>query len=246
MDPLNDNVFRDLEKLNFTVNESKVYLTLIKLGPSKAGTLAKEAKLDRSSTYNALTSLVKKGIISTIFKNERTTYIPEDPKKIVDYFKEKEEIANNIIPGLQEQFKFRAEKSTVKLFQGYKGIKTVFQNILDTCGDHGSYSLISSEGKFSEKMPYYAPIFSKRREMKKIKTRVLVREGRKVTNPNQYKEYRYFPSDIISPATINIYGNKVSIVIWEDTPQAVVIESQDVAKSFESYFQFMWKNAKKK
>ena len=74
MDIYQDSLFRDLEKLNFTVNESKVYLSLLKLGPSLAGRISKESNLDRSSTYNALRLLLKKGIVSTIFESKRTTY----------------------------------------------------------------------------------------------------------------------------------------------------------------------------
>ena len=75
-----------LERLNFSVNESKVYLTLLRIGASLAGRIAKEAQLDRSSTYNALKLLIERGIVSTVFENKRTTYVPADPKKIIDYF----------------------------------------------------------------------------------------------------------------------------------------------------------------
>ena len=37
------SVIEDLERLGFTVNESKVYTRLITLGPSLAGRIAKEA-----------------------------------------------------------------------------------------------------------------------------------------------------------------------------------------------------------
>ena len=58
-----------------------------------AGKISKEANLDRSSTYAALKLLVKRGLISTYFENKRTTFVPEDPKKILDYFAEKQEEA---------------------------------------------------------------------------------------------------------------------------------------------------------
>jgi HTH-type transcriptional regulator, sugar sensing transcriptional regulator len=245
MDMFQGTLFRDLEKLNYSINESKVYLTLIKIGSSLAGDIAKEAQLDRSSTYNALKSLVERGVVSTVYENKRTIFVPENPKKIVDYYREKEEIAKKIIPKLQEQYKFKKEKSTVKLFRGNKGVKTVFQDILDSNEKGDTYFVMGSEGHFSNQMPYYAPIFTKRKELKKIKTKVLMRESRRKKETTKFSSYRTIPSEVESPTTVNIYADKVAIFIWDETPQAILIENKTVKKTFENYFEFMWKNAKK-
>jgi len=238
------DIYSDLEKLNFSVNESKVYLTLIRLGPSFAGRISKEANLDRSSTYNALKQLVQRGIVSTVFEKKRTIYVPADPKKIVDYFKEKEEIANTIIPKLRELFALKKEKKSVMLFQGFKGIKTICQDILDSM-EGKEYYVTGSEGQFRERMPYYAPLFKKIKEQRKIKTKMLVREGRIELAKWKLTEYRGVPSDVESPATINIYDGKVAIFIWDEKPEAVLIENERVSQTLKNYFDFMWKHAKK-
>jgi len=244
MDIYQEPLFRDLEKLNFSVNEAKVYITLLRIGSSFAGAIAKEGHLDRSSTYNALKLLIERGIVSTLFENKRTIYVPEDPKKIIDYFQEKQEIAQKIIPALKAQFNVQKPQSAVKLFMGYKGLKTIFQQILDNTAEKESYYVLGSEGEFGRKMPYYAPIFQKRRELKKIKTKLLVREGRITKSENKFSEYKSIPLDVPSPATINIFGDKVAIMIWEETPQGIVIENASVARTFERYFELLWKGAK--
>ncbi len=242
MDVFQDPLFRDLEKLNFTVNEAKVYLTLIKIGASLTGKISKESRLDRSSTYNALKALIERGIVTTIHENKRTIFVPEDPKKILDYYKEKEEVAKSIIPRLSKQFSYSKQKTDVKLFRGFKGLKTVFQEILDQGND---YIVLGSEGQFGKRMPYYAPIFRKRKELAKIKTKSIIRESREKLTKGKFTEYRKVPSDVESPATINIYDDKVAIFIWEEAVKAVLIENKDVAKTLENYFNFMWKHAKK-
>lgn len=244
MNPNQDSLFRDLEKLNFSVNESKVYLTLIKLGSSLAGKIAKEAHLDRSSAYNALKALTQRGIVSTIFENKRTIYVPANPKKIVNYFQEKEELAKRIIPNLEKQFRQSEEKSSVQLFQGFKGLKTIFEDILDCCDGRNELLVMGTEGKFTEKMPYFAPIFRKRKEQRKIRTRLLVREGRTKKKRGTYTKAREVPSDVISPATINIYRGKIAMLIWDEQPKAILIENLSLSKTFKNYFNFMWKNSK--
>jgi|TARA_Y100000034_G_C6875103_1_gene400087 sugar-specific transcriptional regulator TrmB len=245
MDIFSDTTFRDLEKLNFSVNESKVYLVLIKIGSSLAGRISKEANLDRSSTYNALKMLVEKGIVSTVHENKRTIFVPANPKKIVDYFKEKQELANKIVPFLKERYSLKKEKKNITLFQGYKGLKTIFQDILSSCNKNEEYLIIASEGQFGEKMPYYAPLFRKLKLEKKIKTKMLIREGRNKKTKSPHTQYKVLPSDVISPATINIYNGKVAIFIWEEKPEAILIKNKEVSETFKNYFNFVWKHAKK-
>jgi len=243
--PVYQGSIRDLEKLNFTINEAKVYLTLINIGSSLAGKIAEDAGLDRSSTYNALKSLMEKGIVSTVYENKRTIYVPSDPKKIIDYFKEKEEIANRIIPILKENYSVKKEKKNILLFKGFKGLKTVFQDILDSCNEKDEIYVMGSEGQFNEMMPYYSPIFRKGKELKKIKTKMLIRDNIIKKDKGKYTEYKKIPADVSSPATINIYNGKVAIFVWEDTnPEAILIENERVSKTFKNYFNFIWKNAK--
>ena len=245
MDIFKNPLYRDLEKLNYSTNESKVYLTLLKLGPSLAGKVSKEAQLDRSSTYNALNALIKRGVVSTVHENKRTIFVPENPKKILDYYKEKEEIAKQIIPNLQKQFAFQKKESTVKLYQGYKGIKTVFQDILDSSEEGSTYLYMGGEGMFGQKMPYYAPMFTKLKAEKKISSKSLIRLGREIKKKRPHNEYKGVPSETISPANISIYQDKVAIIIWDETPKGIIIENADVSKTLGSYFKFMWQHAKK-
>jgi sugar-specific transcriptional regulator TrmB len=246
MDVFSDKMFRDLEKLNYSVNESKAYLTLLRTGASLAGNIAKSASLDRSSTYNALKSLVQRGVVSTIHENKRTIYVPENPKKIVDYYKEKEEIAKRIIPSLEKQFTYTKKVSSVKLFTGFKGVKTVFQDMIDSSDSKTTHFVLGSEGYFSDLMPYYSPHFRKMKAKKRIRSKILMRTSREKRSKSKYTEYRSVPSDVESPATINVYEDKVAIFIWGDTPESILIENKNVSKTLMNYFTFMWKHAKVK
>lgn len=234
-----------LERLGYTVNEAKVYLALLKIGSSFAGRIAKETELDRSSTYNALKGLVQRGVVSTVHQTKRTTFVPENPKKIIDHFEEKKEMAKNIIPKLQEQFHASKQKKSVKLFQGYKGVKTIMQDIIDSSDETVTNYVLGSGGQFNMRMPHYAPLFRKKMESKKIKNKILVRQKEDKIKGRKFTEYKIIPSDIESPATINIYDDKVAILIWEEIPQTILIQNKKVSKTLETYFKFMWENTKK-
>jgi len=236
------NEYEELEKLGFSKNEAKVYLALLKLGSSLAGKIAKETLLDRSSTYSALKVLHKKGVISTYFENKRTIFSPEDPKRLMDYFIEKQEIAKNVITKLKEVPSSTQKSQTIKLYRGYKGMKSVLNEILELSNNKSPYYIMGSQGQFRRHMPYYAPIFRKIKLERKIKTKIITKEL--PDKRSKLSEYGVVPSDVDSPATINIYSGKVAIFLWDDN-QAIVIDNPAVARTFENYFSFMWKYAKK-
>lgn len=242
-----ESLVYELEYLGFTPNEAKVYLVLLRIGHAQAGRIATECRLERTSTYNALKKLTQAGVVSSVIESNKQTFSVSEPKKILDMFKEKEERAMRIIPQLQELRKFEREKESIIKFRGYAGIKTVFNEILNSCKAGEEYLIFGSENQFSKKMPVYAEIYVARKDKKKIKARILVNEKLRSfgSKMSKYTEVRYVPNEVRSLSNINVYKNKVAIFIWSEIPEAIIIDNKDTADSFRSYFEFMWNCAKK-
>lgn len=233
-------IVKTLEKIGFSPNEIKVYLTLNDHGSMKAGRLSKLAHLDRSSAYNAIKLLQEKGFVSHVFVGKVKWFQAVGPKRILDYLKEQEEDVESILPDLQERHKRKKIEGQVRLFKGIKGVKTVFLDIIRTGKDN---YVFGSEGQFSTIMPEFAYQFDRMKKEKGIKTQLILRKGRKEID-GKLSEHRYLPNIAESPAVTNIYGDKVAIIIWTDEPEGIIIENSAVAKAYKSYFDTMWKHAK--
>ena len=235
-----------LKKIGLGHNESKIYLTLIKLGPSMAGKIAKESNIDRSASYDSLKALLKKGLVSYAIEANRKKFSAANPEKLKSYLKEKEELVDSVLVGLKEMYKDTEEKSQVNMFKGMKGIKTVFDDILHNA--KGKENLvIDSSGKFGERMPYYMPHFVKEVEKSKIKIRHIVRRDKaQELHPSKTTEIRFFPK-VVGEQTIttNIYADKVALILWTDVPEAVIIKNKAAAEAYRSYFEILWKSANK-
>jgi hypothetical protein len=52
------------------------------------------------------------------------------------------------------------------------------------------------------------------------------------------------PKDIKLPSISVIYGDKVAFAIFQKPYYAIVIESKDLAQSYQSLFEYLWKIAK--
>ena len=235
-----EDVVEKLRFLGLTKIESKVYLALLKLGANLAGKVSKEAQLNRTTTYYALKSLIDKGLASYVVQANRKWFKATTPEILLELLKEKEEEAKRIIPALTELYHAPKEEHNVTLYYGLKGVKSVFQNILR---EGKPNFVMDSEGQFTEKMPFYAPHFIREVERIKIPIKHIVRRGVDI-NPTKTTEVRYIPRETKSESVINIYGNKVAIIIWTDPPEAVIIKNKAAADSFKSYFDILWKAAK--
>ncbi|MEM4641300.1 MAG: helix-turn-helix domain-containing protein [Candidatus Pacearchaeota archaeon] len=233
-----------LERFGLSSNEAKVYLTLLKLGSAMAGKIAKEAMLDRTSCYDSLKRLLKKGLISYALEANRKLFKSEDPKKLLLFLKEKQEDIEKIMPELLSIYKKEKEKYNVTLYKGYKGIKSVFEDILKEA--KGKENLvIDSSGVFVEKMPYYAPHFIKGLEKNKIRVRHIVRKGKNI-HPSKTTEVRFFSKKLKeTTVTTNIYNDKIAIILWTDVPEAIIIENKGAADCYRDYFEILWEHAEK-
>jgi len=230
--------------LGFSDNEVKVYIALLKVGKSKAGRIAKECSLDRTSVYNSLKKLLEKGMVASILESSRQVFSPADPSKIIDFFREQEERAKMIVPELEKMKGFTREKENILNFRGFAGIKTVLNDILKSCKNGEEYLIMGSERQLSDKMPEFAQIFVARKDKKKLKAKILIRETLRSKVMSKYTKVRYLPSNIISPSVTNIYAGKVAIILWSEIPEAIIIDNEATAQTYKSYFEFMWANAR--
>lgn len=228
-----------LEKLGFSPNEIKVYLVLNDHGSTKAGRIAKFAKIDRSSAYNALKLLLEKGLASYVMIGEVKWFQATGPKRLLEYVKEQEEDVRSIVEKLDERHKAQKIEGQVRLFKGIKGVRSIFMDIARTGKDN---YVFGSEGQFSERMPEFAHQFKRMKKEKGFKTFLVCRKGRKELDaPNSAHKYLSVSE---SPAVTNIYGDKIAIIIWTDEPEGIIIENAAAAKAYKSYFDVLWNVSK--
>ncbi len=230
-----------LKFIGFDSQEAKVYLTLLRIGTSKAGQISKEASINRTTTYDILKRLLDKGLVSYVIKDNRRWFIPTHPSQIVELLREKKNEAKRLLPYLNELYKKPKSKYNIKLYYGLKSMKSVFQDIIR---EGQPNAVLDGEGQFIKRMPYYAAHFIKQLNKKEIPIRHIARKGCDINTSNN-AQVRFIDKKSKSTAAINIYANKVAIIIWTERPEAVIIENKGLADSLKEYFNIIWAKAKK-
>lgn len=229
-----------LQKLGLTESESKVYLALLELGPSLAGNISRKTGIHRRNIYDITERLIQKGLIGYILKNSRRLFEAASPKRFKEILNEKQKALNENIEDLNFLYKKTKEKQETNFYKGIEGLKTVFQEQLAECKE--ILILGASQSAF-EILPFYFKWYDKDRVKKRIKVRIIASE--KLNKKIPLSEIRYLPQKYANPLAINIYKDKVAIILWKKSPIAVVIKEKEIADSYRKYFELMWKTSRK-
>ncbi|MEK6917784.1 MAG: helix-turn-helix domain-containing protein [Nanoarchaeota archaeon] len=232
-----------LEKIGLSPNESKCYLTLLKIGSASANEISRKSGIHRVSVYDALRGLHEKGLVSQITKSSKLLFEAANPEKISDLIEAKEnqiKETKNIIPELVEMFKSAKEKQEVHSFKNLAGIKTIFGEMLNSKTEILDFG---AEYKIKDFLPYDYSKWDKERVKKKIKMRIVANEKIKpVKIP--LTTIKFIPSEFNSKVSTYIFDGKVALVMWVESPIGIIIEHKSVYESYKSYFEYLWKTAK--
>jgi len=233
---------KSLKEVGFSSTEVKVYLTLLRLGKSKAGKISENSELNRTTVYDCLRRLAEKGMVKYVMGGNKKIFECANPENLKKYLEEKMDNVSRVAAVLKKIYEEPKEKHNVVLFHGVNGLKSVFQSILREAKE---VCVMDSEGQLVSKMPDYANYFIKQLDKKKIYVKYLVRKVGHSNKSSKLTEVRFVDKDTESVAVYNIYNDKLAILIWTDPPEAVLIKNRKVADSMRDYFNIIWKMCEK-
>lgn len=242
-----------LLQAGLTEGEVKVYLALLEIGESKTGLIIKKSRISSSKVYDILNKLIEKGLVSSVIKENIKYFVAANPKRILEYVKEKEKDLQEkrlelekIIPDLEMRRKIADNAQYATVFEGVKGIKTAFTQMLNELKKGEEIQVLGARG--GNPIEFYRAFFKNwhdQRAKKKINAKMIFNPEAKNTfgrdrEYTPFTEVKYLPKYAASPGTINIYRDCVTISILTDKPVLIKIQNRIIADSFREYFFLLW------
>ena len=128
-----------LVEYGLSKREAEVYYILLGINEALASEISEKAKESRTNTYDTLNSLIKKGLVSYVIKNNKKYFMATNPRKLLDWIDfKKEELEKKkkemekLIPYLAKLRLPKEKKVNVEVYEGKEGIRTMLKETIDS------------------------------------------------------------------------------------------------------------------
>jgi sugar-specific transcriptional regulator TrmB len=241
-----------LIRLGLSKREAEVYYELLKVEDALASQISEKTKESRTNTYDTINSLIKKGLVSYVIKNNRKYFMATNPKNLLKWMDLKNEelekekkIVEKLIPDLQNLRIPKEKKVIVEVYEGKEGARTMLNETLESSKNSNKEILIfgAIAGHLRDLDPIYHERYYNEKKRQKIKTRYIFIEGDKYPK-SKYAEYKYLPKTFKSFAATAIHGEEVSFWLLTNPMVIILIKNKEFAETYKSNFEELWKIAK--
>ena len=249
---------RTLEEIGLTRSEALVYLALAELGPSATGKIIDRSGVASSKIYEILNRLELKGLASHAIGSGVKLFEAAPPQRIIDYISEKgrkikkEKQKAEILADLLSSRMKLVSTQEATIYRGMEGLKTAFYTCVESMKT-GDTIYISGVPSRSEKVNRFFVRWNKYRAKKGLRSFTLFNETAKdepqaLLKNNPLTKIRFIQKDLLMPAAINVFDDKIIIFPVEsgDDPLLIMIRSKEIADSFRVQFKLLWNMFKDK
>ncbi len=237
--------------LGLKENDADVYLSCLQKPMGLyVHEIASVTDIKRSSIDLILSRLRKQGYITRHKQGARWIYCAEPLEKLSHKIEEKVKDFKTFIPSFLELLD-NSNTPNVRFYEGEKGISSIFDDVLMTCGRLDSTNnellIISSGRDLIKLLPDHQNRFIQKRIRKGIPVKILAPENNITqrlysTSKRHIRQTKFF-SEAYYPfqIEIDIYGDKVAMISFSDPGiMGTVIENKAIANSLRSLFRMLW------
>ncbi len=219
------------KRLGFRRHAFAVYKAIRKNSPLSATEVIQATGLHRPAVYRALEDLLGAKLISTKKIGKRTYYVPESARRISELFTKDLENVSALIKK-REAADVETVDSSMRIFRGPKGIRAVFDDVIDHTGRGDTFYRYTSEKDLAAVNRYLSPDYRKRRDRKKLERLVISNpESGKQKRPRLERFIKFIPPEasLFDQNIIQIiYGSRLALIDL-NKEQALVIENAPLA-----------------
>lgn len=245
---LQKELYKKLSFLGLNRNQSRVYVTLVVLGKSGATDIAQKSGVKRSTVYDNLDSLQKKGLITKCIEEGKTIFSAESPDKINEILLEQVEDAGSVISSLKEVYNTDNQKPKIAFYEGKRGYKKMHELSLMGNMEMKTRFLGDIDSLFLSLGQDYIKDYVKRRTAKGISNRV-ISTGRifqhielynKKVNKTRLRQIRYLEGIDKLKTSFFSYDDTVWIVPTPKQRFLIMIENKEFSETIKNLFEFLW------
>ena len=160
-----------LQRFGLNKNEIKIYLCLLDLGEGQAGRISRETGIHRRNVYDATERLIAKGLVNYLLKNNKRSFSPVNPQKLLEEIEERQQQLKTVLPELEKRYSKDKKKEETSFYKGKDAVKTILE---DQIKEGKEILVLGATGTASKKLPFYFKWYHEKRKAKKIPIKYVV------------------------------------------------------------------------
>ena len=224
--------------------EADVYSYLIHNNKISITEMAKSLGVFRAYIYKSLENLRNINLVDKDNNPADPTHLEFLLSQRQTVLKQKQNSLKKILPEMIGKYNTHSAFSKVKFYQGKDQFVNLFDEILDS-NVKTIYSMEDSLTFTNIVSENFIDYWIKKRVQKKIKIKVVFREGhnllnRLISNSHmELREIKTLPRDFEFNSQFHIYND--NLILWNPVlPQAIRIKDSIISSSFKSLFELTW------
>jgi sugar-specific transcriptional regulator TrmB len=214
------------------------------LGESSASDVCKFSGIHPRSTYDALEALIAKGLVTYAEKEGVRSYAAGQLDSLIGWVEERRAVATQLLPILEKQ-RAVTKAPLVRIFRGLNGMRAVWEELLRD--KQPIYFFGGAMQAWRVYLKNYMPLWNKRREKLQIPVRFIfldVPGVREAMKGYQYWRARPMAEKRVTSVPWWRWGNKFALIFTGEDPLVIIVENEELAKSYMSNFEYVWKTLK--
>ncbi len=241
---MNDQAENDLIQLGLSLKEAQTYLTLLRMGPSAASTLARLTRIKRTSMYDVLNSLLERNLVSQFQQGKATYYVVDDLKRLTQDASAKLTIAKDLTRTLKEKQNLNPGIQ-VNYYKGIEGYREIYEDIL-RAHPKELIGWLNLDFFYKGLDPQREEEWTRERAAKKISARLLVQET-KIGRAFQKEDGQFLRETRLIPegkfpfqSTCLLYEDFITYYDSTDDIVGIRIHNPQLAEMQRQIFEMGW------
>lgn len=245
-----DIVNKTLFQLSLSDKEIRFFRALFDKGPMTVNETAKVSRLERSTAYLVCQKLIEQGLVEEDHKQYKKRIFAIEPKKLLQIvaskqrsFRKTEIELQEQLPMLQSAYSLSEIRPQVKVFEGNKGLLTIWKDILSAKGEILLWTNQETENNFFTKELHDQ--FIGERIKKGLFIKVLSVNNNKgmalkENDSPSLRQTKLLPEKVNFSSETYIYEHKIATLDYNKDIIGVIIESTSFADTQRSVFEMAW------
>lgn len=239
-----DKVEKMLLEFGLTQKQAKVYLAGLECGASSVQTIANQAGIERTNTYDSIQHLIQLRLMSVTTNGKRHLFVAEAPEALERILEAKRANLKDMLPELRSIYNISEIKPRIRYFPGVEGFKAVYEDIL-TCREKKMLGIFAMRDFLEVAGKDFLNNMVEARVRRGIDLKVIRSHEREVKDlylESKYekRELRFAPEGMVFGITTFVYDDKVIYLSSKKETFGMIIESPDIAGAHRNYFEALW------